>query len=120
MSLLDRLPRPLILAAFWIATIGVGVLALLPASVPMPTTGWDKANHGLAFFTLGLLGAVAWPRSAARVWVALAIYGGAIEIAQALTPTRDGEWLDWCADMVGIGLVALAWRWSARRRPADR
>lgn len=116
MSLLDRLPRPLVLAAFWIATLGVGVLALLPASVPMPTTGWDKANHGLAFFTLGLLGSLAWPRSAARVWIALAIYGGAIEIAQALTPTRDGEWLDWCADVTGLALVALLSYIDARSR----
>jgi LPXTG-motif cell wall-anchored protein len=83
------------------------VLALVPASAPLPTTGWDKSNHALAFFTLALLGSACWPRSAVRVCIAIALYGGAIEIAQALTPTRDGEWLDWCADMVGIAVAAL-------------
>jgi VanZ family protein len=116
MTFLDRIPRRLVQAAFWAAAIAVGVLALVPATTPLPSTGWDKANHGLAFFTLGLLGAVAWPRSAIRVWLALAIYGGAIEIAQTLTPTRDGEWLDWCADIVGIALVAFLSYIDARRR----
>lgn len=56
MSLLLRLPRPVLLSAFWIAAIAIGVLALLPATLPLPSTGWDKANHALAFFVLGVLG----------------------------------------------------------------
>ena len=125
MSFLNRIPRWLLLAAFWTATVGVAVLALVPASTPLPSTGWDKSNHALAFFTLALLGSVCWPRSAVRVWIALVIYGGAIEIAQALTPTRDGEWLDLVADSIGIALAALGYfrsvPTSARgRRDDDR
>lgn len=108
MTFLHRIPRWLLLAAFWTAAAGIAVLALAPASTPMPTTGWDKSNHALAFFTLALLGCVCWPRSAVRVCIAVALYGGLIEIAQTLTPTRDGEWLDWCADIIGVGLAALA------------
>jgi VanZ family protein len=119
MSFLHRIPRPLLLAAFWTAVIGIAVLALVPGSTPLPTTGWDKSNHALAFFTLALLGSVCWPRSAVRVCIAIALYGGLIEVAQTLTPTRDGEWLDWFADMVGIALAALGhFRSLPTKRPA--
>jgi len=104
-----RIPRAAWLAAFWLATIAVGVLALVPATMPLPSTGWDKANHALAFAVLALLGTACWPRSAIRVLVALALYGGAIEIAQTFTETRMGEWLDWCADLAGLA-VAVAMR----------
>jgi LPXTG-motif cell wall-anchored protein len=114
MSFVDRIPRPVVLAAFWAATVAVGVLALLPAAVPLPTTGWDKSNHALAFAVLGLLGAAAWPASAGRVWLALAAYGGAIEIAQTFTETRMGEWIDWAADLIGLAMAAVV----ARKRPA--
>ena len=123
MTFLHRIPRPLLLAAFWAAAVGVGVLALVPASTPLPTTGWDKSNHALAFFTLALLGSVCWPRSAVRVWIAVALYGGAIEIAQTFTATRDGDWLDWCADLIGVALAALGHFRSLptapRARPGD-
>lgn len=75
--------------------------------MPLPTTGWDKSNHALAFAALGLLGCACWPASAVRVLVALAAYGGAIEIAQTFTETRMGEWIDWGADVVGLALAAL-------------
>lgn len=120
MHLLDRIPRRLLVAAFWIATVAIGVLALVPATMPLPTTGWDKANHGLAFATVGLLGAYCWPQSAARVWIALAAYGGAIEIAQTFTETRSGEWLDWCADLVGLAVAALAWKLRVPARHGGR
>ena len=120
MHLLDRIPRRLLVAAFWVTTIAVGVLALLPATMPLPTTGWDKSNHVLAFGTLGLLGAVCWPQSAARVWVALAAYGGAIEIAQTFTATRSGEWLDWCADLVGLAVAVLACKLGVTARDRGR
>jgi VanZ family protein len=82
------------------------VLALLPATLPLPTTGWDKANHALAFAVTASLGARCWPDRIARVRVGLAIYGGAIEIAQTLTATRMGEWTDWLADLVGLAVAA--------------
>lgn len=114
-DVLRRLPRPVLLAVFWIVAVAVGVLALLPATMPLPTTGWDKANHGLAFTVLGLLGATCWPVSRTRVLLALAAYGGAIEIAQTFTATRSGEWLDWLADLVGLALAAAICAWDRRR-----
>jgi VanZ family protein len=109
-ALFARIPRRLLLAAFWIAVVVVGVLALVPITTHMPTTGWDKSNHALAFVVLGVLGAACWPTAALRAWVALAAYGGAIEIAQTFTETRSGDWHDWLADVVGLVVAALVWR----------
>ena len=39
-----------------------------------------------------------------RVGCALLAYGGLIEVMQAFTPSRVGEWPDLLADGVGIGL----------------
>lgn len=116
MTLLQRPPRRFLLAAFWCACIAIGVLALLPAAMPQPTTGWDKANHALAFATLAWLGAACWPAATPWVLLGLAAYGGAIEFAQTFTATRVGEFSDWLADAAGLALAAayLAWRRVAR------
>ena len=42
--------------AFGICVMAVLVLALMPTDVPMPSTGWDKSNHLLAFSVMALLG----------------------------------------------------------------
>lgn len=110
MTLLRRLPRPLLLSAFWCAAVAIGILALLPATMPLPSTGWDKANHALAFTVLGWLGVTCWPSNALRVLVALAAYGGAIEIAQMFTETRTAEWADWAVDLAGLALAAVVTR----------
>ncbi|MEJ6022875.1 VanZ family protein [Ramlibacter sp. PS4R-6] len=120
MNVFQRLPRRLLLAAFWLALVVIAVLALLPATMPLPSTGWDKANHTLAFAVLALLGSACWPSMNGRVLVALAAYGGAIEIAQTFTETRMGEWIDWLADVAGLAVAAayLAWKHRRRRRRA--
>lgn len=117
----ERRPLWRWLLAALIATISW--LALSPAPPPSLNTGWDKANHVLAFAALAFASAWAlWPRP--RHWLLLAAavlaYGGAIEIAQSLLPPREGDWADLLADGVGIalGLIAaapIAWR-AARRR----
>jgi VanZ family protein len=44
------------------------------------------------------------------VAIALLAFGGAIELAQAATGWRYGEWSDWLADAVGLAAGwALAW-----------
>lgn len=108
MPLLRRIPRRYLLAAFWAACIAIGLLALLPATTPLPSTGWDKANHAVAFAALGFAGAACWPATTFRVLLALAAYGGAIEIAQTFTETRMGEWVDWVADVAGLVLTFIA------------
>lgn len=92
------------------------VLALLPPRIPMPSTGWDKVNHALAFLALAVLGYRAYPRRAALLLLGLLAYGGAIELLQGLTAYRSAEWLDVVADGLGA-LLGLAWACLMPRLP---
>ncbi len=113
-------PRWLAGGAFWLVSLAVLVLTLLPAQQlqHLPLNFWDKAQHALAFGVLALLGVWAWPHRAYRfrLFAALLLYGAAIEVAQHLTGWRHGDWADWAADAAGVAAVAL---WNlARHRGA--
>lgn len=97
--------------AFWACVAAVLFLALASPNAHLPTTGWDKANHALAFAVLAVLGGIAYPGRLARVLVALLAYGALIEVLQTFTPDRTGEWLDLLADAVGL---LLAWPLARR------
>ncbi|WP_225616924.1 VanZ family protein [Variovorax sp. 38R] len=105
--------------AFWACVCAILVLSLAPPSTPMPSTGWDKSNHVLAFATLAFLAHKAWP---GRLWLwlpSLLAYGALIETLQSFTPDRYAEWSDLWAD--GLGLLVgeifarLTW-WLAQRQ----
>ena len=104
--------QPWARAAFWLGTVAVLVLSLLPAE-HLPARGpfnlWDKAQHALAFAMLTVLGLIAWPQPALRwqLLLSLVALGGAIEVAQHLSGWRHGEWADAAADAVGVALVGL-------------
>ena len=87
--------------AFWICAAIVLVLSLLPPD-EIPSAGWDKANHLLAFSVLAVLGIRSYPAFIVPVLIGLTLYGGLIEILQALTPYRYAEWFDLLADIAGI------------------
>lgn len=92
--------------------MGILVLALMPITVPhIPTTGWDKSNHLLAFAVLTILDCRTFPDRVAAVLVGSVLYGGLIEVLQSFTPHRSAEWGDLVADalgvIVGCGLVVL-------------
>jgi VanZ family protein len=103
------------------ALAGGTLLALVPAeATPAALSFWDKAQHAIGFLVLGLLGLWAWPQRGAWVLALLAVHGGLIEVLQAnFTTTRQGEWMDWFADLLGLlvaGCVGLACRgWASRR-----
>ena len=99
---------------FWGCALAILVLALLPPAMPMPSTGWDKANHALAFGTLAVLGCLAWPQRRWTVLAALVGYGVLIELLQALTPYRDADALDVLADSIGLALADGLLRLGAR------
>lgn len=92
--------------AFWACMFVVMVLALMPSVPHMPTTGWDKSNHLLAFTVLTLLGCWAYPGRTMAMLLGLLACGGLIEALQSLTPDRFAEWQDLLAD--GLGLL-LGW-----------
>ncbi len=97
---------------FWLLLLLVIGLTLSPAAYlpPQAFSLWDKAEHALAFAALMTLGALAYPRRVGLLAASLLAFGGAIELAQAATGWRSGDWADWLADAVGLvaGLALAA------------
>jgi VanZ family protein len=107
--------------ALWVWAFGsvalvVLVLALMPPVPHMPTTGWDKANHLLAFAVLAWLGIHAYPQRMASVLSGLLAYGALIEILQSFTTYRSADWHDLWADGLGLVLGWLLTRMQQRKR----
>lgn len=104
---------------FWLCLAAVLTLALLPPTTPMPTTGWDKSNHLLAFSTLFVVGRLAYATYPWALTAGLLAYGGLIEWLQSLTPYRSADWTDLLADALGMAAgwaVYAAARGIAQRR----
>lgn len=104
--------------AFWACACAVLMLSLLPPSAPLPTTGWDKSNHVLAFAALAFLAENAWLRRTRVVLPSLLVYGLFIEVLQSFTSHRHAEWGDLWADGLGLLMgevlaLLLSW-WLAR------
>jgi VanZ family protein len=106
---------------FFLSVVVLTVASLVPVNMLPPQSAdiWDKAQHAFGFAWLAFLGLLSYPQRPTVVAVSLLAYGGAIELAQAATGWRYGEWLDLTADGVGILLGGLAW-WLLGRiaRPA--
>jgi len=98
---------------FWALLIAVSTLMLVPRPPPTLDTGWDKANHLLAFAAPAFAGIAALVRRdrgrMALLGLALLAWGGALELLQGLLPPRSAEWTDWLADAAGIALGAAAY-----------
>lgn len=95
--------------AFWALVVLTTVMSLMPnEQVPSSLVFWDKAQHTLGFAVLAVLGLLAYPLAVPRVLAGLLLFGAGIECAQALTGWRQGDWMDWLADAVGIALGTAA------------
>lgn len=97
----------------------IAVLALTPDPPPQVDTGWDKANHVLAFAALGWAarGAAGPGPAAAWRWMAgVMVYGVLIEMLQTQVPGRHGEMADLVADAVGLAAGWLGSIWAGRLR----
>jgi hypothetical protein len=104
-------------ALFWAAAMFALVMALIPHPPALPGNPSDKIQHALAFATLGLLGAFAYPRlSTPRLIVALSFFGAFIEVAQAIPVLhRDSDPLEWLTDTIACAVVLVAVRYWVRR-----
>ena len=89
---------------FWLSLLTLSTLSLLPSGYlpPQAFSLWDKAQHALGFAGLTVLALWAYPGAARKIPWWLLIHGAAIELAQAATGWRQGDWLDWLADAIGI------------------
>ncbi len=92
------------------ATLGLAALiawlTLTPVSGPPPALSHiDKVYHLIAFGTLILPCALFSRERLTWFMVCALIFAGAIELIQPYVG-RSGEWLDFVADGVGIGLGA--------------
>ena len=107
-----RLPTislPVWRLAFGLCVLAVLALALMPSDLPIPSTGWDKSNHLLAFSVMALLGIRAFPGRTMAVLAGLLAYGVLIEVLQSFTPSRSADWHDVVADAVGLVLGWGTW-----------
>jgi VanZ family protein len=97
---------------FWTLLLVIVVLSLLPVT-ELPGgifNFWDKAQHALAYALLALLALRAYPmHRRLNTALALLLLGGLLELAQAASGWRYGEWSDLLANGVGIGLGITLW-----------
>lgn len=118
--------------ASWCCIIAIWVLCL----IPLPETPlnevrfFDKWTHLVFYGGLCLVlwaeyghrhAAIQWRRALCGTIVAPLIMGGLVEVAQAYCTfgIRNGDFIDWIADAVGVALgqaigIPLA-RWLSRR-----
>ena len=107
-AFLQRLAMPAILVA-------VSFLALTPGEAGTVIAS-GELRHALAFGILPLLMTLAYPRlPGVALWLLLAAFGGAIEVAQgAMEMGRHPEWQDFRTDLLFATAGTLASRLLAR------
>lgn len=95
----------------------VAFTSLAPASdLTTMTVPNDKVRHFIAYAILGVLFAEAFRnRSWVLIALALAAYGGVLEILQGIMPVgREASWLDQIANITGAFAGVLALRFARR------
>jgi len=94
---------------WWLAMTAGTIVALLPVRyLTLPVFSlWDKLQHAGGFAVLSFWALLIWSTRMSRVVLWMLIYGGALELAQAWTGWRYGEWADWAADAAGVALAFL-------------
>ena len=92
----------------------VCLIAFNPHTRGLPSTGWDKLNHMLAFTSLGL---AAWWAYPTRRWLGLGsllAFGVLIEVVQTQIPGHTAEAADVLADLLGLAMALGAARLMRR------
>lgn len=106
--------RLLVKAGFIAALCFTLILAALPHPPAVPAPGGDTFQHTLAFCTLTILSALAYPGLSVQVrFAALAGFGAVIELVQMIPILgRDASLGDWGVDLAAIGTTMLT-LWGA-------
>lgn len=102
-----------------VAIVVAVTMALLPKPPHLPID-WlgDKFGHMLAFSTMAVLAALAYPNvRLPQIGERLSFLGALIEVLQAIPALhRDCDILDWAADTLVVAAVLLVVRWRRRAR----
>ena len=95
--------------ALFVAIAFAVTMALLPKPPQIVPIANDKAQHMLAFATLALLAALAYPKAQLfRIGERLSFLGAMVEVLQSIPALhRDCDILDWIADTAAICVVLL-------------
>lgn len=108
------------LLAVWFCLSTIALLMPMPegwhtieSSTPLPL---DKLAHGIGTFIGAVLARGAgWDRMRnLAVW---SLYASGMEVIQAMTGLRAGDWMDFAAALVGLVLAVFLcpkWGWGAR------
>ena len=105
--------RPRLWSGLWLSLLALTLLVcLVPLpSVPMPVSHLDKLEHALGYAVLSAYAAMlfATGRGIVLALLGLGLYGGMIELLQALVPWRSFDPLDAVCNALGAALGALVW-----------
>lgn len=101
----------LIQTAFWCSAIVLAIGSLVPVDLlpHQAASIWDKGQHAFGFAWLAFLGLLAYSPKTWPILIGLLAYGGIIELLQAATGWRYGEWLDFLADGIGVAIGTALW-----------
>jgi VanZ family protein len=117
-----RLPRPLRLALYALATAILLYICLAPSRDLPKVNLWDKEEHAAAWFVLAATGLLLAPRRPRAIALYAFGVGVFVELAQGLMSFgRDADWHDLAADSVGIVAAFIGYgalRLAARPRRA--
>lgn len=98
-----RLPRPLRLALYALATATLLYLCLAPSRDLPKVNLWDKEEHAVAWLVLTATGLALSPWRPRAIGLYAFGVGVFVEVAQwAMGFGRDADWHDVAADCVGI------------------
>lgn len=95
---------------FFIALLGVEYLSFTPKSIAIVENFWDKFYHFIAFFTLTFLLCLGFKLNFKAKIATLVAIAFQIEIVQSFLAFRDFSLLDIVADMVGVGLSIVGYK----------
>ncbi|MDB5427921.1 MAG: hypothetical protein JWR47_3077 [Phenylobacterium sp.] len=105
-----RLPRPLRLALYALATAILLYLCLAPSKDLPKVNLWDKEEHAAAWLVLTATGLILSPRRPRAIALYAFGIGVFVELAQwAMGFGRDADWHDVAADCVGIVVAFLVY-----------
>jgi VanZ family protein len=101
----------LVRIVFWFSALVLAIASLIPLDLlpRQAATIWDKGQHAFGFAWLALAGLLSHDHRPRTLLVSLLVYGGVIELLQAATGWRYGEWLDFLADGIGVVIGTILW-----------